>query len=129
MVLKTFLSSYSNRPLLVNYDGGNNTNMEFFIRPDTDIYLSCSARLNGEYYVFGGATYGGADNSGFTKQISKINDCRLKRVGDLSFDFTYGACGTYDVSSEERVMLCFDMNEQRKCRRYSGLPKSDMGKN
>ena len=93
--------------------------MEFFIRPDTDIYLSCSARLNGEYYVFGGATYGGADNSGFTKQISKINDCRLKRVGDLPFDFTYGACGTYDVSSEERVMLCFDMNEQRKCRRYS----------
>ena len=92
--------------------------MEFFIRPDTDIYLSCSARLNGEYYVFGGATYGGADNSGFTKQISKINDCRLKRVGDLPFDFTYGACGTYDVSSEERVMLCFDMNEQRKCRRY-----------
>ena len=68
--------------------------MEFFISPDTDIYLSCSARLNGEYFVFGGATYGGADNSGFTKQIRKINDCRLKRVGDLPIDFTYGACGT-----------------------------------
>ena len=117
LVLNTFSSPYSNPPLLVNYDGGNNTNMEFFIRQDTDIYLSCSARLNGEYYVFGGNQR--TPYTSFTKQISKINDCRLKRVGDLPFDFEYGACGTYEVSSEERVMLCFDMNEQRKCRRYS----------
>jgi len=116
LVLNTFSSPYSNPPLLVNYDGGNNTNMEFFIRQDTDIYLSCSARLNGEYYVFGGNQR--TPYTSFTKQISKINDCRLKRVGDLPFDFEYGACGTYEVSSEERVMLCFDMNEQRKCRRY-----------
>jgi len=97
--------------------------MEFFIRSDTDIYLSCSARLNGEYYVFGGNQR--TPYTDFTKQISKINDCRLKRVGDLPFDFEYGACGTYEVSSEERVMLCFDMNEQRKCRRYSEFRLGD----
>ena len=54
-------------------------------------------------------------------QISKIIDCGLKRVGDLPFEFRHGACGTFDIFSEERVMLCFDFHEQRKCRSYSGM--------
>ena len=112
-----------NDPILVNYNGGNNTNMEFFMRDDTDVYHSCSAPLNGEYYVFGGEVKAPYPEYDFTRQISKVNDCRLKRVGDLPFEFVYGACGTFDVSSEQRVMLCFDMGEQRKCRRYPSHPR------
>ena len=56
-----------------------------------------------------------------TLKISKIIDCGLKRVGDLPFEFRHGACGTFNVFSEERVMLCFDYHEQRKCRSYSGM--------
>ena len=60
-----------NDPILVNYNGGNNTNMEFFVRPDTDIYHSCSAPLNGEYYVFGGYNQAPWPEYDFRKQIRR----------------------------------------------------------
>ena len=50
-------------------------------------------------------------------KISKIVNCRLDRVGDLQNDFYLGACGTYDFSGEQRVMLCFPFNAKNQCYR------------
>ena len=34
--------------------GGANENFHFTMGPNTDAYYSCSAKLNGEMFVFGG---------------------------------------------------------------------------
>ena len=44
----------SNKPVLIKYDGGEDTNLEFTMGPDTSVQASCSATLSGEFYVFGG---------------------------------------------------------------------------
>ena len=46
--------SDSNKPVLIKYDGGEEPNLEFTMGPGTSVYHSCSATLNGEFYVFGG---------------------------------------------------------------------------
>ena len=95
---------------------------------DTEVYYSCSAQLNGELFVFGG-------NNGDKRkqvlielshlyytcyhqlQVSKVIGCGLKRIGDLNYDFQYGACGTFSFP-QERIMLCFGYSSVRKCERY-----------
>ena len=52
LVLNTALES--NKPVLIKYDGGEEPNLEFTMGPGTSVYHSCSATLNGEFYVFGG---------------------------------------------------------------------------
>ena len=51
-------------------------------------------------------------------QVSKVTDCELKRIGDLSFEFYWGACGTFKFP-EERVMLCFAVTGKTTCERFS----------
>ena len=77
---------------------------------DTSSYFSCSAQLNGEFYVFGG-------KGKQTTQMSKVKGCELTRIGDLGFEFDGGACGTFKFP-EERIMLCFAYSGTRKCVRY-----------
>ena len=40
----------------------------------------------------------------------------MKRLGDLSFDFQLGTCGTYMIDSLSTILLCFNSNDERKCR-------------
>ena len=40
----------------------------------------------------------------------------MKRLGDLSFDFEEGTCGTFMIDSLPTILLCFDWNERKKCR-------------
>ena len=49
-------------------------------------------------------------------QISVVSDCTLKRLGDLSFDFDRGTCGTFMINRSPTILLCFDWNKERKCR-------------
>ena len=44
--------------------GGNITELDFTMGPNTDVYHSCSATLNGEMFLFGGY-------DSFTKQVIK----------------------------------------------------------
>lgn len=39
--------------------------------------------------------------------MSKINGCQLDRVGELPFDFYYGACTNF-IARSEKILLCFD---------------------
>ena len=32
---------------------------------------------------------------------SKINDCRLERVGELTFDFQYGSCNSFNFETQQ----------------------------
>ena len=94
---------------------------------DTSSYYSCSAQLNGEFYVFGGkvkqTTQVGLNSIILTVRfhkslkMSKVIGCELTRIGDLGFEFDGGACGTFKFP-EERIMLCFAYSGTRKCVRY-----------
>ena len=102
--------------------------------PNTYASRACSAKLNGEMFVFGGIrdTYGKqvmcsnlqyqlymsqiSDFVIFHIKISKIIDCGLKRIGELPHEFEFGACGTFEFSSgDERVMFCFPWTRENKC--------------
>ena len=45
-----------------------------------------------------------------------VTDCKLKRLGDLPFDFRDGTCGTFLIESLPTMLLCFNRIEDRKCR-------------
>ena len=107
--------------------GGVTENFEFKINDDTEVYLSCSATLNGEVFVFGGTSTSNNKrkqvnlnqrliSSLMAIQVSKMVGCELKRIGDLNYEFRKGACGTYNFP-EERVMLCFSDKYRSKCER------------
>ena len=52
-------------------------------------------------------------------KVSKVIGCGLKRIGDLSYSFTFGTCATYNFPTE-RILLCFsDSNDEylKKCER------------
>ena len=59
MVLSTHKTS--NYPTLIKYNGGKDPNfsgLNFQMASDTEAAGSCSAILNGEFYMFGGRTSG-----------------------------------------------------------------------
>ena len=102
-------------------------NFDFKINEDTEVYYSCSSVLNGEVLVFGG--YNTSNNRKkqvklnlrliqryLISKISKIDGCELKRIGDLNYEFTMGACGTF-LYPEERILLCFPYAKLSGCER------------
>ena len=38
----------------MKFSGGKDENLDFTMGPNTSAYYSCSAKLNGEMFVFGG---------------------------------------------------------------------------
>ena len=50
------------------------------------------------------------ENEPFFK-ISKVQDCKLTRVGDLPFDFFSGGCNTFDFG----IMMCFPWSAPYEC--------------
>ena len=51
-----------------------------------------------------------------TVKVSKVIGCGLKRIDNLSDDFRFGTCATYNFP-EERIFLCFALNNGQKCER------------
>ena len=103
LILNTYKSG--NTPLVMDSKGDFNA-IDFEMEPLTEVHKSCSATINGEFYIFGGVTE--------TRQISKIMDCSLKRVGDLPYELIYPACGTFRFP-EERSMMCFPARRANSC--------------
>ena len=68
----------------------------------TEVSNSCSVAFRGEFYVFGGDWNG--HNEQHMKQILKVTDCSLEKIGKLRFKFRYGACAAVN---EESIYLCF----------------------
>ena len=55
-------------------------------------------------WIFGG------DGDG--KQIAMVNNCVLKRVGDLPFRMNLGTCAAI---MDERIFMCFDQQDSKLC--------------
>ena len=77
---------------------------------NVEVYQSCSLIFKGTMYVFGGANE--------HRQIAQVTtqDCGIKKLGNLPFDFVQGAC---TVIEQNEIILCFDMKENdqgRVCR-------------
>ena len=49
--------------LLTIHLGGKDENLDFEMGPNTSVYYSCAAKLNGEMFVFGGT------GSDYNKQV------------------------------------------------------------
>merc|ERR1712176_785018 len=86
------------------------------IGENSGAYRSCSVMLNGEAIIFGG-NHGMSTN--INSQISVVYACGsppVRRLGNLPFNFTSGACGTFMFIDSQTILLCFsNANERRKC--------------
>ena len=65
-------------------------------------------------FIFGGYT-----GDGLARQISSVQKCSLKLVGELSFDFHWGACGILDeIEAKQIAFLCFEYDgDGKNCKR------------
>ena len=75
---------------------GNTKALDMRIDNDTEVQLSCSVVWQGSMYV-----YGGLEN---TDQISKVSDCYLSRIGNLSFNLRGGTCASVN---NQTIYWCF----------------------
>ena len=100
--------SHENTQLLLHADGGA-SEVDFTYGSGADIWKSCSVKFQGEIYVFGGTRTG--------KQISKVGQCRLDRIGQLNTNMIYGDCTNFN---DEYIVMCFDQWECNKCYKASG---------
>ena len=46
-----------------------------------------------------------------TRQISKVSNCGLRRVGSLNIDFIEGTCAT----ANSKLVLCFPSSDKKLC--------------
>ena len=74
----------------------------------TGAYGSCSAVLDGKMYIFGGLATIGAGWGNLFNQISEIDQCGTRRIGDLPIWFFHGGCNTFETNDRGQfVLLCF----------------------
>ena len=94
------LSTYTRKhlPLVINSDGLVDDNIDFEYSEDTQVQGSCSLTFRGDFYVFGGMTK--------SKQISKLVDCSLERVGEMKSWLLNGACASV---ADQKIYLCFSI--------------------
>ena len=112
LVLNTYYST--NVPLVID-SSGNSRQPNFEFKDETEAEYSCGVSFKNRMYIYGG----GYDK----KQISKIVDCSVTRVGSLAFDHYRAGCAT----GGDEVYLCFnyaDSNDYQKCRK-SANPEKD----
>ena len=64
---------------------GNFKSINFEIESEVYVYHSCGVQFKGDFYVYG-------SYSGDQRQIAKVTECSLKRVGTLPFTHDLGAC-------------------------------------
>jgi len=61
-------------------------------------------------------------------QISIVENCGLRRIGDLPFEFNYGACNTFkNEIKQEIALLCFHWDDKDACWNFNGNDVSVMG--
>ena len=82
------LSEHSWKPALLIDSTGRQEELDCFSYDDNSIgYTSCSLVWKNHLYV-----YGGYPVETYNRQISRLNQYRLQRIGYLPFDFHAGTC-------------------------------------
>ena len=114
LVLNSDWDGNWNRALLIDSKGRQEVLSCFSQDDKSEAYSSCSVIWNNQMYI-----YGGLNN---VRQISKLNQYRLQRVGELPFDFSGGACTNM---AGRKLFLCFDsLNNIKQCY-WSANPLAD----
>lgn len=106
LILSTHPSSLK-LPVITNASGKEEYPVKdfyFLFGENTNVFESCSLTWHGEFYVFGG-------NGDYTNQISKLNGCKLERIGSLEFEFDQGDCAVIN----DVVHLCFNYDQPKRC--------------
>jgi len=117
----------TNVPMVISLKGPYDDDLNFKYEEGTEAKQSCATVLNGEMYVLSGSRYIGMKPTDNYKQISKVGNCKLKKVGELPFDIDDGydgggGCNTFHDPrvNEFRIMLCFYDGPGRACMTYDG---------
>ena len=108
-ILTLFTSSSFSKEVIFFDTTGNSDFLESFsFGQETIVYHSFSVVNDGKMTIFGGS-------SGYRRQISIVDDCCLKSIGTLPFNFELGACNLR--SGEEVAYLCFADGNFKNCHR------------
>ena len=84
-----------NKPILTDLNGIAMNCPAFTIADDVEVWQSCAVTYQDHFYVYGGKKY--------NRQIAKVTDKALRKIGSLPFDFTMGGCS----STTDKIILCF----------------------
>ena len=102
LVLNTHYTE--NKPILTDLNGKTMNCPAFTIADGVEVFASCAVTYQGGFYVYGGNTY--------KRQIAKVTDKSLRKIGSLPFDFIAGCCS----STTDKIILCFHFNgDKRTC--------------
>ena len=84
----------------------------FTFGENTGVSRSCSTVINGIMTIFGGY------DSPYKNQISIVESCQLRRIGELPIDFYDGGCNSF-LSNEQKdeIILCFAYYSSTRCDR------------
>ena len=85
-----------NKRILTDLNGKAMNCPAFTIADDVEVYGSCAATYQGRFHVYGGFSY--------RRQIAKVINKSLTKVGSLPFDFYFGGCST----TTDKIILCFN---------------------
>ena len=99
----------SSKPITINMFSGESSEIDFEFGSGTRVTCSCSILWHGEMWFFGGDYY--------RTQISQIDNCELKRMGDLPFRLDEGDCVNWN---EHKIILCFDIDKPDRCHEANG---------
>ena len=102
LVLSSLL--WWNPPLLIDSSGRQEELDCFSHEAYTEGYKSCSLVWNNHLYIFGGHLQ--------KRQISKLNQYRLRRIGSLPFDLQDGSCTNM---ADRKLFLCFHKHDPKRC--------------
>ena len=85
------------KPAILINSNGNNEELSCFERDsNTEARGCCSVNWHNQMVIFGGRSE--------KQQISRLDGFKLKRIGSLKFDHSYGACSIMN----NEIYLCFD---------------------
>ena len=82
------LGESSQMPIIINSHGKDDRLFYFEYGNNTEVYKSCSLMGKNDMYIFGGDDH--------ESQISKVDSCKVSRIGDLPFSQVYGGCVSID---------------------------------
>ena len=96
LILNTYKAN--NVPVVTDLNGKNDKDISFEIEYGVDVAGSCSVQFKGQFYIYGSYEIRSE------RQIAKVVNCSLKRVGTLPFEHKEGAC----AATNNQLFLCFD---------------------
>lgn len=76
------------------------TELGFSLDGEVESTFGCSTTYKGAHYIFGGSTHG--------KQISRVENGQVTRIGTLPKPFNLPSCGVYDKNNQPYVLICFN---------------------